>query len=133
VSYPEFKAHALCTRATEFFDDIEQTIDDKITRGISDVCMQLNKRNDSFRASMYQQHGSLIGDIKQFRELVEKRINKLDHEKDIQHISQRLSKINKDNIQLNKTNKCYRFYLIFITLIQAIIVGLVLARGLGYI
>ena len=133
ISYPEFRAHALCNRADDFFENIDRSIDNKIREGISTVQVQLNKQIDVSRTSMFQQHASLLADIKRFEYRVNKRINKCDVTEEIQRITQRLTQIDEENKRLTKSNSNYKFYLICITLIQAIIVGLVFARELGYI
>lgn len=133
ISYPEFRAHALCNRADDFFDNIDRDIDNKINEGISKVRTQLNKQLDAFRTSMFQQHTSLITDMKRFEERVNKRIGKFIVTEEFQDVTQQLKKIDEDNKRLTKSNRNYKFYLVYITLMQAIIVGLVFARELGYI
>ena len=128
VSYSEFRAHALCNQADAILDGFDERVNGIIEKNIITVKNQLNKQMENLRNGLFNQHGALLKDVKQFEDRVKKTLNKFKETSNYETIIEELT---KKNDALMKTVENNKLHMNLLSVVLLIVVGLLVYQLFG--
>ena len=123
ISYSEFRAHALCNQADALLDGFDDRVDGIIEKNITSIKNRLNKQIEDLRDGLFNQHGALLKDVKQFEDRIKKTLTK---PKETVNYEAVIEELTKKNESLMKTVENNKMYMMVLFVGQLFVVGLLL-------